>query len=129
MLLKKKLLKLRTESIPEKEAQHFFVQWYPQHTFAKHSIIICGGVDFSRGELMQGVKRIIMTLFLAILSFGAGAHPHSFINLKTEIVSENDQFVALKMRWTMDEITSADLLYDAGNAKPGDEIWKNWRRK
>jgi ABC-type uncharacterized transport system substrate-binding protein len=28
------------------------------------------------------------------------------------------------MRWTMDEITSADLLYDAGNAKPGDEIWK-----
>lgn len=73
---------------------------------------------------MQGVKRIIMTLFLAILSFGAGAHPHSFIHLKTEVVSENDQFVALKMRWTMDEITSADLLYDAGSAKPGDEIWK-----
>ena len=73
---------------------------------------------------MQGVKRIIITLFLAVLSFGAGAHPHSFIHLKTEIVSENDQFVALKMRWTMDEITSADLLYDAGNAKPGDEIWK-----
>ncbi|MDQ9158580.1 DUF1007 family protein [Citrobacter portucalensis] len=73
---------------------------------------------------MQGVKRIIITLFLAVLSFGAGAHPHSFIHLKTEIVSENDQFVALKMRWTMDEITSADLLYDEGNAKPGDEIWK-----
>ena len=73
---------------------------------------------------MQGVKRIIMTLFLAVLSFGAGAHPHSFIHLKTEVVSENDRFVALKMRWTMDEITSADLLYDAGNAKPGDEIWK-----
>ena len=73
---------------------------------------------------MQGVKRIFMTLFLAVLSFGAGAHPHSFIHLQTEVVSENDRFVALKMRWTMDEITSADLLYDAGNAKPGDEIWK-----
>ena len=73
---------------------------------------------------MQGVKRIFMTLFLAVLSFGAGAHPHSFIHLKTEVVSENDRFVALKMRWTMDEITSADLLYDAGNAKPGSEIWK-----
>lgn len=73
---------------------------------------------------MQRVKRIIVTLFLAVLSFGAGAHPHSFIHLKTELVSENNQFVALKMRWTMDEITSADLLYDAGNAKPGDEIWK-----
>ncbi|WET41811.1 DUF1007 family protein [Citrobacter enshiensis] len=73
---------------------------------------------------MQRVKCIAVTLFLAVLSFGAGAHPHSFIRLQTEIVSENDQFVALKMRWTMDEITSADLLYDAGNAKPGDEIWK-----
>ena len=28
------------------------------------------------------------------------------------------------MRWTMDEITSSDLLYDAGNAKPGSEVWK-----
>ncbi|MDN8599165.1 DUF1007 family protein [Citrobacter sp. S2-9] len=73
---------------------------------------------------MQRVKCIAVTLFLAVLSFGAGAHPHSFIRLQTQIVSENDQFVALKMRWTMDEITSADLLYDAGNAKPGDEIWK-----
>ena len=73
---------------------------------------------------MPRVKRIIVTLFLVVLSFGAGAHPHSCIHLKTELVSENNQFVALKMRWTMDEITSADLLYDAGNAKPGDEIWK-----
>lgn len=68
---------------------------------------------------MPRVKRIIVTLFLVVLSFGASAHPHSFIHLKTELVSENNQFVALKMRWTMDEITSADLLYDAGNAKPG----------
>ncbi|MGE9627250.1 hypothetical protein, partial [Escherichia coli] len=66
---KKKLSKLRTESIPEKGAQHFFVQWYPRHTCAKYGIIICGGVDFYRGELMQGVKRIFMTLFLAVLSF------------------------------------------------------------
>lgn len=73
---------------------------------------------------MQRLKRIIVTLCLAVLSFRVGAHPHSFIHLKTEIVSENNQFVGLKMRWTMDEITSADLLYDAGDAKPGDEIWK-----
>jgi ABC-type uncharacterized transport system substrate-binding protein len=33
------------------------------------------------------------------------------------------------MRWTMDEITSADLLYDAGNAKPGMKSGKSWRRK
>ncbi|MDI5829309.1 DUF1007 family protein, partial [Salmonella enterica subsp. enterica serovar Kentucky] len=58
------------------------------------------------------------------LSFVAAAHPHSFIRLQTQVVSENEQFVALKMRWTMDALTSADLLYDAGNAAPGSEIWK-----
>lgn len=73
---------------------------------------------------MQLVKRSALTLFLAVLSFTAQAHPHSFIRLQTQLVSENDRFVALKMRWTMDEITSADLLYDAGDAKPGSEIWK-----
>lgn len=52
------------------------------------------------------------------------AHPHSFIAMQAEILAENGQFIALKMRWTMDEITSADLLYDAGNAPAGSAIWK-----
>ncbi|BAS42241.1 periplasmic or exported protein [Klebsiella oxytoca] len=39
-------------------------------------------------------------------------------------MAENGLLTGFKMRWTMDEITSADLLYDAGNAKPGSEIWK-----
>ncbi|ELQ6224714.1 DUF1007 family protein [Cronobacter turicensis] len=55
---------------------------------------------------------------------GVLAHPHSFISLKTEIVSEAGQITALKMRWKMDEITSADLLYDAGDAAPGSPVWK-----
>jgi ABC-type uncharacterized transport system substrate-binding protein len=59
----------------------------------------------------------------AFLSFSALAHPHSFIRIKMQLVVDNGQ-TGLNMRWTMDEITSADLLYDAGNAKPGDEIWK-----
>ncbi|EBT7233334.1 DUF1007 family protein [Salmonella enterica] len=73
---------------------------------------------------MKPVKRSALTLFLAVLSFVAAAHPHSFIRLQTQVVSENEQFVALKMRWIMDALTSADLLYDAGNAAPGSEIWK-----
>lgn len=52
------------------------------------------------------------------------AHPHSFITLVTTVVAENDQLTGLKMQWTMDEITSADLLYDAGDAKPGSPVWK-----
>ena len=59
-----------------------------------------------------------------VLSFSVLAHPHSFISLKTEVVADNGLLTGFNMRWTMDEITSADLLYDAGNAKPGDEVWK-----
>jgi ABC-type uncharacterized transport system substrate-binding protein len=59
-----------------------------------------------------------------VLSLPALAHPHSFIDIQTGVVVKNGQFTGLSMRWKMDEITSADLLYDAGNAKPGDEVWK-----
>ncbi|WP_233628409.1 DUF1007 family protein [Citrobacter amalonaticus] len=65
-----------------------------------------------------------LLVLLVFLTFTVSAHPHSFIRLKTEVVSDNGTIVALKMRWTMDELTSADLLYDAGEAKPGSEIWK-----
>lgn len=52
------------------------------------------------------------------------SHPHSFIGLTTSVVAQDDAITGLKMRWVMDEITSADLLYDAGRAKAGDEVWK-----
>jgi len=61
---------------------------------------------------------------LMVLSPAALAHPHSFIDMKTELVAKEDAFTGLKMTWTMDEITSADLLYDAGQAKPGSVVWK-----
>ncbi len=52
------------------------------------------------------------------------AHPHSFIDMQTTLVANETSLTGLKMVWTMDEITSADLLYDAQNAKPGSDIWK-----
>jgi ABC-type uncharacterized transport system substrate-binding protein len=73
---------------------------------------------------MQVVKQCATGLILALLSSAALAHPHSFIRLKTVVLAEKGQWTGLEMRWTMDEITSADLLYDAGDARPGDEIWK-----
>ena len=68
---------------------------------------------------------------LALLMLGCAtpvfAHPHSFITLKTQIIEKDGQMTGLQMRWLMDEITSADLLYDAGDARPGSEIWKKSR--
>lgn len=52
------------------------------------------------------------------------AHPHSFIDMQTTLIHQGDQFTGLKMRWIMDEMTSADLLYDAAEAKPDSVVWK-----
>ncbi|TLV17502.1 DUF1007 family protein [Klebsiella indica] len=73
---------------------------------------------------MHRVHRLVITFLFAVLSSGVSAHPHSFISLQTQAVAEKGLLTGFKMRWTMDEMTSADLLYDAGNAKPGSEIWK-----
>lgn len=69
------------------------------------------------------MKRALLTLLMA-LSPAVMAHPHSFIDMKTALVAQGDTFTGLKMTWTMDEITSADLLYDAGDARPGSVVWK-----
>ncbi|RLM26340.1 hypothetical protein BIY29_05860 [Brenneria alni] len=66
---------------------------------------------------------------LLIAGFAVGsqpvfAHPHSFIDMQTTIESQNEQITGLRMQWTMDAITSADLLYDAGKAEKDSEIWK-----
>jgi ABC-type uncharacterized transport system substrate-binding protein len=69
------------------------------------------------------MRGLLLTLLL-LMSATSSAHPHSFIDMKTELLANGETLTGLKMSWTMDEITSADLLYDAGDAKPGSEAWK-----
>ena len=73
---------------------------------------------------MKRVKQCVVMVVLALLSLSARAHPHSFISITNQLLVSDGQLTGMKMRWVMDELTSADLLYDAGNAKPGDEVWK-----
>ncbi len=70
-----------------------------------------------------GLLRLLLWFSLAI-GGAAQAHPHSFIDMQTEIVSQDARLTGLKMTWTMDEITSADVFYDAGDAKPDSVTWK-----
>lgn len=65
-----------------------------------------------------------LLLMSALTSSSVQAHPHSFISLKTVPVVEQGQLTGLKMQWLMDELTSADLLYDAGEAAPDSPVWK-----
>lgn len=66
----------------------------------------------------------VLPLLMFVYAPQSRAHPHSFITLKTQIIEQGGQITGLQMRWLMDEMTSADLLYDAGDAKPGAKIWK-----
>lgn len=61
---------------------------------------------------------------MAISCQSVFAHPHSFIDMQTTVESQNENITGLRMVWTMDPITSADLLYDAGNAAKDSEVWK-----
>ncbi|QCR38165.1 DUF1007 family protein [Nissabacter sp. SGAir0207] len=63
-------------------------------------------------------------LSLLTLAPAVWAHPHSFIDMQATLIQQQNALTGIEMRWTMDEITSADLLYDAGDAKAGSEIWK-----
>src|SRR5476649_2705982 len=67
--------------------------------------------------------RLLLSGFLA-LPLAVYAHPHSFIDMQTTLVTQQQQLTGLKMVWTMDEITSADLLYDAQKAQTDSDIWK-----
>lgn len=66
----------------------------------------------------------LITIGGLIFSRAGLAHPHSFIEMKNAFVVNDNQLIGMNMTWTMDPLTSADLLYDAGNAANGSEIWK-----
>lgn len=72
------------------------------------------------------VRSRLLCLFATLFIFSAPlrAHPHSFIDMRTTVVAKERQLIGLKMVWTMDEMTSADLLYDAQQAESDSEIWK-----
>ncbi|VXC96964.1 DUF1007 family protein [Serratia oryzae] len=74
-------------------------------------------------DLMMKLRGLLAGL-LSLCSVGVLAHPHSFIDMNTTFVAKDQKLIGLKMVWVMDEITSADLLYDAENAKSDSEIWK-----
>ncbi|MTD37793.1 DUF1007 family protein [Erwinia sp. CPCC 100877] len=75
-------------------------------------------------DIMKSGCCSALALTLLALSGRAFGHPHSFISLESQPVVEQDALTGLAMRWTMDELTSAELLYDAGNAAPDSPVWK-----
>lgn len=49
---------------------------------------------------------------MIIFSSRCYAHPHSFITLETDFVTDKHKLVGVKFAWTMDEMTSSYLKYE-----------------
>lgn len=67
----------------------------------------------------------ILIILMCLMSPLVGAHPHSFIDLNSSLVTEKQTLTGIKMTWFMDELTSAELLHDAALAKNSPAVWKS----
>lgn len=56
------------------------------------------------------LSRLFTLIFCVLFPFTVQAHPHSWIDLKTEIEGSQNQITGLKMSWTFDAMTSAYML-------------------
>ena len=62
-----------------------------------------------------------LVLLVTMLSSTALAHPHAFIEMQSKPLVEENQLIGFSMRWTLDEPSSAAVLYDMAQAK-GDSV-------
>ncbi|TCP95345.1 ABC-type uncharacterized transport system substrate-binding protein [Cricetibacter osteomyelitidis] len=60
---------------------------------------------------MKKSLQFIGILLLFIVS-KATAHPHAFIEMKAAPLVKNEQLVGFSMQWTLDEVSSSEILYD-----------------
>ena len=54
----------------------------------------------------------LFTLLFSLFSLNVLAHPHAFVNLKTQALTENQTLKGFRMSWTLDEIASSTLIYE-----------------
>lgn len=58
------------------------------------------------------MKKYLLPLLLACFSPVAFAHPHSFLDMQNKVLIENGKLNGFAMTWILDEITSAELIYE-----------------
>ena len=55
-------------------------------------------------------------LSLILFPLSCIAHPHAFIDIQTKVLVEKEQLKGFSMQWTLDEASSASVLYDLTHA-------------
>ncbi len=76
-------------------------------------------------NLIRRMNTLLLS-FLVLLMFSPQtvAHPHSFIDMETTLITENQTLTGIEYVWKMDPMTSADILYDLMNTKEDSPQWK-----
>ena len=58
------------------------------------------------------VIKSLFTLLFSLFSLNVLSHPHAFVDLKTQALTENQTLKGFRMSWTLDEIASSTLIYE-----------------
>ena len=63
----------------------------------------------------------LFTLLFSLFSLNVLAHPHAFVDLKTQALTENQTLKGFRMTWTLDEIASSTLIYEMQSSADPDK--------
>lgn len=63
------------------------------------------------------MKKIIVLLSTLFATTTAFAHPHAWLYVKNNVVIENEKLTSFEMTWTMDEISSSQIIYEMKTSK------------
>lgn len=58
------------------------------------------------------MQRIILWIVCMGLSYPLLAHPHAFVEMTTKPLILGDKLMGFSMKWTLDEPSSSEMLYD-----------------
>ena len=68
--------------------------------------------------------RAIFALSSLWFATEVSAHPHSFLDIQTKALMQETQLTGFQMHWTLDEIASAELIYEVKSSKNPEETKK-----
>lgn len=69
---------------------------------------------------MKFIKTIIT--LIALYSMPVFSHPHSFVDLKTNVIVEGSMLKSFQMEWMLDEIASSELIYEVKNSQDKEKL-------
>lgn len=72
---------------------------------------------------MKFIKTIIT--LIALYSMPVFSHPHSFVDLKTNVIVEGSMLKSFQMEWMLDEIASSELIYEVKNSQDKEKTQQN----